>query len=87
MLAARHDDDDESEINKLLSPDSKEVAYTISGYITNKKINFQCEIYYLMIVGNDSDKATDKEYFDLLLEEVLLFHLDKWRSLFVLVLQ
>ena len=27
----------ESEINKLfLSPDSKEVVYTISGYITNK---------------------------------------------------
>ena len=34
----------ESEINKLfLSPDSKEVAYTISGYITNKlSKHFQC---------------------------------------------
>ena len=58
----------ESEINKLFSsPDSKEVAYTISGYITNKLIkHFQCEMCSLIMVGNDSDKATDKEYFDLL---------------------
>ncbi len=58
----------ESEINKLfLSSDSKEVAYTISGYITNKLIkHFQCEMCSLIMVGNDSDKATDKEYFDLL---------------------
>ena len=58
----------ESEINKLfLSPDSKEVAYTISGYMTNKLIkHFQCEICSLIMVGNDSVKATDKEYFDLL---------------------
>ena len=58
----------ESEINKLfLSPDSKEVAYTISGYITNKLIkDFQCKLCSLIMVGNDSDKATDKEYFDLL---------------------
>ena len=58
----------ESEINKLfLSPDSKEVAYTISGYITKKLIkHFQCEMCSLIMVGNDSDKATDKEYFDLL---------------------
>ena len=58
----------ESKINKLfLSPDSKEVAYTISGYITNKLIkHFQCEMCSLIMVSNDSDKATDKEYFDLL---------------------
>ena len=58
----------ESEINKLfLSADSKEVAYTISGYITNELIkHFQCEMCSLIMVGNDSDKATDKEYFDLL---------------------
>ena len=58
----------ESEINKLfLSPDSKKVACTISGYITNKLIkHFQCEMCSLIMVGNDSYKATDKEYFDLL---------------------
>ena len=58
----------ESEINKLfLSPDSKEVAYTISGYITNKLIkHFLSEMCSLIMVGNDSDKATDKKYFDLL---------------------
>ena len=58
----------ESEINKhFLSPDSKEVAYTISGDITNKLIkHFQCEMCSLIMVGNDSDKATDKEYFELL---------------------
>ena len=55
----------ESEINKLFLPlDSKDVAYTISGYITNKLI--QWEMCSLIMVGNDSDKATDKEYFDLL---------------------
>ena len=53
----------ESEINKLfLSPDNKEVAYTISGYITNKLIkHFQCEMCSLIMVDNDSDKATNKE--------------------------
>ena len=58
----------ESEINKLfLSPDSKEVAYTISGYITKKLIShFHCEMCFLIIVDNNRDKATDKEYFDLL---------------------
>ena len=58
----------ESEINKLfLSPESKEVAYKISGCIINKLIkHFQCEMCSLIMVGNDSDKATDKEYFDLL---------------------
>ena len=58
----------ESEINKLfLSPESKEVAYTISGYITNRLIkHFQCKMCSLIMVGNDSDKATDKEYFNLL---------------------
>ena len=57
----------ESEINKpFLSPDSKEVAYIISGYITNKLMkHFQCEMCSLVMEGNDSDKATDKEYFDL----------------------
>ena len=58
----------ESEINKLLwSPDSKEVAYTISGYITSKLIkHVLCEMCSQIMVGNDSEKAADKEYFDLL---------------------
>ena len=58
----------ESEISKLfLSLDSKEVAYTISGYIPNKSIkHFHCEMCSLIMLGNDSDMATDKEYFDLL---------------------
>ena len=28
--------------------------------------HFQCEMCSLIMIGNDSDKATDKEYFDLL---------------------
>ena len=54
----------ESEINKLfLSPDSKEVAYTIYNKLIK---HFQCEMCSLIMEGDDSDKATDKEYFDLL---------------------
>ena len=53
----------ESEINKLfLLPDSKEVAYTISGYISNKLIKrFQCKMSSLIRVSNDSDKGNDKK--------------------------
>ena len=58
----------ESEIQELsLSPDSKEVAYTISGYISKKLIKrFQCEMCSLAMVGNDRDNAIEKQYFDLL---------------------
>ena len=58
----------ESEINKLfLSPESKELANIFSEYITNKLIkHFQCEVCSLIMVSNDSDMATDKDYFDLL---------------------
>ena len=54
----------ESKTNRpFLSPESKEVAYIISGCITNKLIkHFQCVMCSLIVVGNDSDKATDKEY-------------------------
>ena len=58
----------ELEIHELfLSIDSKEVADTISGYITKKLIKcFQCEMCSLFMVGNDSDDATEKQYLDLL---------------------
>ena len=55
----------ESEISS--SCHQTEVIYTISGYITNKLIkHFQCEMCSLIMVSNDSGKATDKEYFYLL---------------------
>ena len=57
----------ESEIHELsLLIDNKEVAYKISGYITKKIKRFQCEMYSLIVVGNDSVDAAEKQYFDLL---------------------
>ena len=57
----------ESEIHELsLSIDSNEVAYTISRYIGKIIKRFQCEMYFLVMVGNGSDDATEKLYFDLL---------------------
>ena len=66
----------ESEINKLfLSPDSKEVAYKIFAHITNTLIkHFQCEMCSLIMVGNDSDKAAAKEFFELLSQGGLTVH-------------
>ena len=65
----------ESEMHELsLSLDSKEVAYTISGYITKKTKTikrFQCEMCSLVMVDDDSDDAREKQYFDLLSREGL----------------
>ena len=58
----------ESDIHELsLSSDTKEVAYTIAGYVSKKLIKrFKCEKCSLLMVGADSDDAKEKQYFDLL---------------------
>lgn len=57
----------ESETHGIsLSPASKEVAYTISGYATKNIKHFQYEICSLVMVRGDSDDAIEMQCFDIL---------------------
>lgn len=56
----------ESEINELcLSPDSKEVACSIAGYVAKKLLKrFNCDICSTFMVGNDTE-ITENRYLNL----------------------